>query len=181
MDVVERGVDSRSALEEVLGYLNFSSGAPDAKFLRNLNELFRSIESEPAGRDAPVAMLQSWLAAALDQLCQQGGAFADAGQARSVLALLFDSLLPAYRRFHADLLQHQSDADLWRPFFLGRALEALLAEGPPQDNSEHLVATAIAALNDYVGYRPVAVVESDQKIEPYENERARPCEHARHN
>ena len=31
-------------LEEVVGYLNYSSGASDPKFLRNLNSLFRSIE-----------------------------------------------------------------------------------------------------------------------------------------
>ena len=32
-------------LQELLGYLNFSSGSPDAQFLRNLNLLYGSIES----------------------------------------------------------------------------------------------------------------------------------------
>ena len=33
-------------LEEAVGYLNFSSGASDPKFLRNINALFRAIESQ---------------------------------------------------------------------------------------------------------------------------------------
>ena len=41
-------------------------------------------------------------------------------QARAVVALLQQHLLPAYREFHRDLLWHQSDSELWRPLFLGR-------------------------------------------------------------
>ena len=162
------------ALEEVLGYLNFSSGAPDAKFLRNLNELFRSIESDAAAGDAPLRVLESWLTTSLNQLRVREGAFADANQAQSVLTRLFDSLLPAYRHFHRDLLEHQADADLWRPFFLGRAFEALLAQGPSSATDARPIDSALAALNDFVGYRPVAVLESDRKSEPYANEWVRP-------
>ena len=42
------GSDLPQLLEEMLGYLNFSSGAPDPKFLHNFNELFRRIEARVA-------------------------------------------------------------------------------------------------------------------------------------
>jgi hypothetical protein len=90
-----------------------------------------------------------------------------------VVRLLAQHLLPAYRQFHRDLLWHQTDAALWRPFFLGRAFEAILAQGGPWDESERIVAGALDTLNDYIGYRPVAVLESRQ-IEPYPHERVRP-------
>ena len=173
MDVAELGSDTQTALAEVLGYLNFSSGTPDAKFLRNLNTLFFRIE-EDKSNDASDVVLKRWLIAALHQLSGQGGAFADAGQSQAVITLLFDELLPAYRRFHRDLLQHQTDVDLWQPFFIGRAIEAILVQGPPWDEHKRLVTTALSTLNDFVGYRPVAVLESDRKIEPYENEWVRP-------
>ena len=83
-------------------------------------------------------------------------------------------MLPAYRQFHRDLLWHQSDAELWRPLFLGRAFEAILAQGGPWDETERIVAGALETLNDYIGYRPVAVLESEQQIEPYAHERVRP-------
>ena len=43
--------DAISLLEEVVGYLNFSSGTSDTGFLKNINQLFRTIESaQPRGR-----------------------------------------------------------------------------------------------------------------------------------
>ena len=35
----------QSALQDVLGYLNFSSGAPDTKFLRRLSDVFRGFHN----------------------------------------------------------------------------------------------------------------------------------------
>ena len=95
-------------------------------------------------------------------------------QARAVVRLLRDHLLPAYRKFHRDLLWHQSDRELWRPLFLGRAFEAILAQGGPWNETERIVAGALETLNDYIGYRPVAVLESERHMEPYAHERVRP-------
>ena len=170
-------LDSRRRLQELLGYLNFSAGATDKRFLANLNELFGEIESSD---EAAGERLASWRAARLRldeelaDLAQRSPAFRNAEQARAVIAIVFDRLLPAYREFHRDLLLHQSDADLFRPLFVGRAFEAALREGGPWDEPERIVAGALGRLNDYVGYRPVAVLHSGQRMEPYRHEWTRP-------
>src|SRR5262249_20346615 len=88
--------------------------------------------------------------------------------------ILHEHLLPAYRAFHRDLLWHQSDANLWRPLFIARAFEAILSQGGPWDETQRIVQHALDTLNDYIGYRPVAVFESDRHLEPYSHERVRP-------
>jgi hypothetical protein len=160
-------------LEDVVGYLNFSSGASDPKFLSSLNELFRSIEQQAPEADV-LPTLGLWLQQTLDRLKQAGGAFADASQARALIALATDKLPKAYCEFHRDLLHHQSPPELYRPFFVGRACEALLAQGPPWNETERIVDGAITALNDYVGYRPTAVLSSGARSEPYPHEYVRP-------
>ena len=46
--------------QEVLGYLNFSSGSPDPRFLRGLNLLFDQVEAAgtPSGESAGVVRRQ---------------------------------------------------------------------------------------------------------------------------
>ena len=161
-------------LDDVVGYLNFSSGASDPKFLGNLNELFRSLEGRGIPRDEVIAALGQWLRTAVDRLEQGGGAFANTAQARAVIQLVTDDLLAAYCRFHRDLLHHQPPGDLWRPFFIGRACEAVLAQGPPWNESERITEQSLAILNDYVGYRPTAVLTSGARCEPYAHEHVRP-------
>ncbi len=160
--------------QEVLGYLNFSSGTPDPRFLRELNLLFDQVEAAgtPSGESAGIVRRQ--LEENLVELSRRSTAFAESEQARAVLWLVFDHVLPAYREHHRDLLFHLSDADLLRPFFIGRVAEAVLSEGAPWDEIERIVPAAVARLNDFIGYRPVAVLHSSQKIEPYPHERVRP-------
>ena len=102
-------------------------------------------------------------------------AFADVSQAEAAIGLLFDQLLPAYRRHHQDLLAHLSEAELWQPFFLARGFEAILAQRGPWDEGDRVVAGALKQLNDYLGHRPIAVVENRRRGEPYEHERVRPA------
>jgi len=160
------------AVEQVLGYLNFSSGAADAQFLANLNRLFEDAGKEKSG-------LPAWLAVGrvlterLAALRKDTAAFRDAEQAEAVLALVFDQSLPAYRKFHCDLLFHQTDEALFRPFFVGRVCEAVLKQGAPWTENDRIVRGAVTLLNDYLGHRPVAVLES-QKLEPYKHELVRP-------
>ncbi len=161
-------------LEEAVGYLNFSSGASDPKFLRNINTIFRAIESRCEKKCQAMAILCDWFEERMDQLKATSPAFSDVHQARAVVALLRDHLLPAYRAFHRDLLWHQSDHELWRPLFLGRAFEAILSQGPPWNETQRIVEGALEVLNDYLGYRPVAALESDRQMEPYAHERVRP-------
>src|SRR5262245_16977210 len=104
MEVPELGREIRQAIEHVLGYLNFSSGAPDAAALASLNCLFRAAECHAHPQQAAWRVVHEWLRTSLPQLAQQSATFRDAEQARYVLALTFNDCLPAYFNFHRDLL-----------------------------------------------------------------------------
>src|SRR5436190_4833683 len=153
---------------ELLGHLNFSSGKEDAAFLAALNRTTEFLDPFSA------AGLRDWLLPLMESLSPENPAFADIHQARAVLTLTVDHLLPAYREFHADLLFHLEPADFEQPFLLGRMFEAVLSEGGPWDETERIVNGAIRRLNDYVGYRPIAVLENGRKMELYPHERFRP-------
>jgi hypothetical protein len=167
-------VAERDLLEEAVGYLNFSSGASDAKFLRTLNSLFATIEDSCAADQQPAIVLCDRLDERVNRLAGNCSTFGDVSQARGVVRLLRNELLPAYRTFHRDLLWHQPDRQLWRPLFIGRALEAILSQGGPWNETQRVVEGALEVLNDYLGYRPVAVIESERQMEPYSHERVRP-------
>jgi hypothetical protein len=172
-------------LEDAVGYLNFSSGASDPKFLRAINTLFAAAEGDCREGQQTVCVLCHWLEQRIDALAANGSAFGDLSQARAVVYLLRDHLLSAYRIFHRDLLWHQSDAELWRPLFLGRAFEAILSQSGPWNEAKRITGGALDTLNDYLGYRPVAVLESEGRpagsgdlrdggSEPYAHERVCP-------
>ena len=124
----EGGSAARPPLvEQLLGYLNFSSGASDGQFLANLNALFGQIAEEGSSGSRPVwKRMADRLRETLAKLGQSSATFRDAQQASEVLRLVFDEALPAYQRHHADLLFHQTDETLFRPLFIGRVCEAVL-------------------------------------------------------
>jgi hypothetical protein len=174
MTQCERKSIAPGLYQELLGYLNFSSGSSDVKFLRGLNELFDHLEAKlPPDGEAFRAVHQA-LGEQLATLAQTSPAFRDSEQAQAVLALVFQHVLPAYRNYHRDLLFHQVDCAVFRPFFVGRACEAVLAEGPPWSEHERIVAGVLSRLNDFIGHRPVAVLENGRRAEPYAHERVRP-------
>jgi hypothetical protein len=153
----------RPKIKEVLGYLSFSAGTRDSMFLRSLNEVYAWLaEKQPQ---------QTWhvlyriLAQELDALRKESDAFRSSDQTPNALALVFDKLLPAYREFHSDALFHQSDDFLFSPFFLGHCFEVLLSREQPWDDEARLVPQLIHQLNDYIGYRPVPVLEGREKNE----------------
>ena len=119
-------------------------------------------------------MLCDWLDRRMDELSATASTYRDVSQARAVVTILREHLLPAYRAFHRDLLWHQSDRELWRPLFLGRAFEVILSQGRPGMKRSASSIAALETLNDYLGYRPVAVLESERHMEPYAHERVRP-------
>jgi hypothetical protein len=151
--------------QELLGYLNFSGGRPDAKFERNVDEFLQHVE----WNQIPEA-----LRAVLAELRGSSPVFADCTQAEHVIGLTFDSVFPAYREHHRDLLFHLKPEDLQQSFFLARVFEAVLEQGGPWDETDRIVAGTLGRLNDFVGYRPIAVLENGQKMEPYAHERFRP-------
>jgi len=171
--------DSRDAAAVLLGYLNFSSGAFDAAAWRAMNELFADVE--PAATDGSVVespaaatRVAEVLRRRLDELESTSQAFRDAAQARWAVEATFGDVLPAYRRFHADLLEHQPPGAVERPFFVMAAIRSLLAEASRDDERADAVARVIDRLNDYVGWRPLAVLENGRLSAPYPHERVRP-------
>ena len=130
---------AQSLLQEMLGYLNFSSGTPDVRFRQNMNELMRRAATESPD-DQPWEIVRDLLTHKLQELANSSDAFRQAEQAQAVIALAFDRLPAAYREFHHDLLHHQTDAALLQPFFLARCCEALLQQGLPWDETERLIA-----------------------------------------
>ncbi|MCA9217183.1 MAG: hypothetical protein KDB27_29140, partial [Planctomycetales bacterium] len=177
MELRDFGPDDQSILEQMLGYLNFSSGASDAQFLSNLNALFDRVESmEQPSQEAETAswnIVPSLLKEKVAELRGSSAAFSDTTQVDAVLSLLTDDVLPDYLEFHNDLLFHQSAATLFRPFFVGRVIEAILAQGGDWSETDRITKGALSQLNDFVGYRPVAVLES-RRCEPYAHEMVRP-------
>jgi hypothetical protein len=184
MDLGQLDPQTGRRLEEIIGYLNFSSGAEDTRFLADLDALFglvhdHSTTPQSAHKTHP-GTPPTWIAlgqvirAELDRLRGASEAFRQLDQAETVLPLVFDHLLPAYREHHRDLLFHQTDESLFQPSFIGRACEAVLAQGGPWHESDRIVPDALRRLNDSLGHRPVATLETDQKIQPYDHEWVRP-------
>ena len=177
----------RPALEKVLGYLNFSSGQVDPQFLARLNQIWEAVEgpilsrpatrkaaAEPAAEEPPVwKRMEEVLRRGLDDLSRELPSFRDADHARRTLDLVFQHILPGYLAFHRDLLFHQPPERIFRPLFIGRVCEMALRHVSSSSRLEELAEKSIAQLNDFVGHRPVAVLER-QRMEPYAHEFVRP-------
>ena len=163
MTIIPITDEMRPKFKEILGYLSFSAGNHDSAFLRSLNEVFAWLGEKHH--------IQTWrvlyqiLSQELALLCKESEAFRSSDQATTVLTLVFEKLLPAYREFHSDSLFHQSDDFLFSPFFLGRCFEILLSQEQPWDDEATLISQVIRQLNDYIGYRPVPVLEGREKNE----------------
>ena len=167
--------DQKTAdLVQVLGYLNFSSGKPDLKTMQSLNRLYAAaLPGSPFAGMPAWLQIQQWLQDLVVRLPETNSAFQECDQANALLELVWLYLLPSYLDFHRDLLFHQEPEGVFNGFFLGRAIEAVLQQGGPWDEIDRIVEGAIRDLNDYVGYRPVAVLEG-RRLEPYAHEWVRP-------
>ncbi|MEO1618468.1 MAG: hypothetical protein AAFV88_21630, partial [Planctomycetota bacterium] len=171
------------SLKRLVGYLNFSSGSSDPAIAQLWNDVYDAAsDSNPLTGTPAWIVLTAWIEETIDYLTKNEAAFAEVSQARHVSRLLLSDLLPAYMDYHRDLLFHQVPEVLFNGFFLDRAADALLqlysqqseSNGAvPQESLGGLVDQAIAELNDFVGYRPVAVLEN-RKCQPYEHEFVRP-------
>ncbi|MDV6033719.1 MAG: hypothetical protein F9B45_27220 [Phycisphaera sp. RhM] len=168
------------SLKRLAGYLNFSSGSSDPKIAALWNEAYyHASQGNPLTGTPAWLVLNNWIEQTLVTLAESTSAFADITQAREVSRLLLSELLPAYMDYHRDLLFHQEPEVLFNGFFLARAAESLLRLYSEQDASadedakSDLVYQAIRELNDFVGYRPVAVLEN-RRCQPYPNEFVRP-------
>lgn len=168
-------------MDKVLGYLNFSSGNHDPAFLVNLDALFRDVrdtrENRPTEESSSVQPIwvgvRERLLSRLGELTESNPTFKDSAQANVILETIFDHFLPVYRKFHRDLLFHQSDDLIFNSFFVGRAFEMGLQVDASLDQPEQVVAECLNQINDFLGHRPVATLEG-ARIEPYDNEWIRP-------
>jgi len=174
------GVGGRDEdLIQLLGYLHVSSGKSDPKTLFSLNRLYGWAIASGSQPPSPYAglpawvTLQQWLQDRLESFRGDRPFFRENDQASRVMGLVWHDLLPSYLDFHSDLLFHQEPEGLFNGLFLGRAIEAVLLEGGPWDEVDRIVSGAIRRLNDYIGYRPLAVLEG-QSHQAYGHEWVRP-------
>jgi hypothetical protein len=196
MEFAPLSADDREVVSQILGYLNFSSGASDPQFLSRLNQLYRLLDS-PVSEQAPSRskrrrpkksrksaestppaipvwrQITGLLRHTLVELSSGSEAFSNAEQALNVLELVERHVIPEYREFHSDLLVHQTDDELFGPLMLGRVFEAVLKQGGPWDEVDRITRDVIRTLNDFLGHRPVPALET-RKHEPYLHEWVRP-------
>jgi len=167
-------IDLSSVAREILGYLNFSSGTSDPRFLGNINTLFGELGTKPSAGKPTWVALGEVLSTELQAVRGTSEVFRQVDQAEAVLKLVFSEALPAYREHHRDLLFHQTEETLFQPLFIGRVFEAVLQQRGTWEQTDRIVSAILHQLNDYIGYRPVAVLRTEQKIQPYDHEWVRP-------
>ncbi|MCL2305007.1 MAG: hypothetical protein FWC43_06645, partial [Planctomycetaceae bacterium] len=97
-------------------------------------------------------------------------AFKHSEQAKRVLEFVQERFIRDFRSFHADLLFHHTDDTLVNSFFLARVFEILLALDGPWDDLDELTDLAIDQLNDLLGYRPIPILEGEEKHQPNQHE-----------
>ena len=169
---------------EVLGYLNFSAGKSDPGFLRRLAQLHDwAVDGDSEAGNQPDSnawsRIHELLQKRLGELqtsppAGKEAVYQDCEQATAVLDLTLARLLPAYREFHRDLLSHLPEVEQFNGFFVGRAFEAVLEQGSPWDEPDRIIDGALRRLGDFVGHRPVAVLNDSRRMEPYSREWTRP-------
>ncbi len=170
MDALLPELTRRFDPSKPIGYLNYSDGRPDPRFRTLLADAYGFLlqSHDPT----PWVTVRRWLLAACDDLEKSGSsAFKDVTQAREVLALALEGVPPAYRQHHTDLLAHQPDAALFTPFFLARCCEVALVERAAGTSD---ATRCMAALNDFVGYRPIALLETRPQTDFYPHEKVCP-------
>jgi hypothetical protein len=170
--------DLSEALEKVLGYINFSEGTPNSTFLRQLDQIAVSVladDSDSKKKHAtPWLQLENALLSKLTELNKSGNAtFADCSQAEAVIGLVFHDFLPAYHEHHRDLLFHLDQKEMYNAFFVARCFESVLAQGAPWSEQQRILDSALETFNDFLGYRPFAVLENGQRMLPYDHEKVR--------
>lgn len=156
-------------LDQILGNLNFLSGGDDPRLFRSLSDAF----TEAAGNQYDLALawqaVRTQLSNRLSSLVQSKSAFAESSQADALVNHLIDAVIEAYLAFHEDLLHAVTKSDLLTPFFIGKVCAAILQQQGPWEESERITSAAVAHLNDFVGYRPIPVLQS-HKMEPDDHE-----------
>ena len=166
MAIIDLNEKEKTLVCDILGYLNFSSGSLDVQFLKAWNALYECFEErgrEEIWRDA----LDS-LHSEMERLTNAGGAFKDSRQSNLVLQDV-EATLIEYRKFHEDTLYHQKNSYLFNSFFMARACRLATMEFVKTGKNADPV-KMVVRLSDFLGYRPIPVLEDGVKHEPNEHE-----------
>jgi len=83
------GIAEKAPLEEILGYLNFSSGTRDSVFLGHLNELWKAMQSGGVPQAEFCAIARQLLAGKLAELTGSSPTFQNTEQAEICPAVDF--------------------------------------------------------------------------------------------
>ncbi len=195
MNPADWNAQEREAVEIALGYLNFSSGDPAPKFLAALNGMCARLDEEKEAEDKTPAWrrLGEALWDYLKFVQPTSEVFSQDLQVRRALLFGFRYFFPQYRVWHKDLLFHLDDDTLFNAFSIGQAFYAILAErayetipeneadissgavflegkGEITPEIQSAVERVIARYDDFIGYRPIPVLRSRQKMQPYRHE-----------
>ena len=168
-----------TAIRDILGYLNFSSGNEQPRFEIAWNLLFKALLRRDVPSDRVWSKCDEILTDQLRDLVSSSDAFRHSDRAGFVLRFLYDDLIPAFRQFHRDTLFHQSDEFLFNPFFLAR-LCALIAQdltthkriltAGDQNERMLMIDRIIRQANDFLGFRPIPTLEGEKRCEPNPHE-----------
>ncbi len=195
MNPADWSVQERESVEIALGYLNFSSGDPAPKFLAALNKMCARLDDGNVTEDKTPAWrrLGEALWDYLKFVQPTSEVFSQDLQVRRALLFGFRYFFPQYRVWHKDLLFHLDDDTLFNAFSIGQAFYAILAErayevipeneadipsgsaflegkGEITPEIQSAVERVIARYDDFIGYRPIPVLRSRQKMQPYRHE-----------
>ncbi len=166
MTKFELNDNERICVRDILGYLNFSTGSRDVRFAAAWNALYQTLAergSTEIWRDA-LDLLRTELAT----LAENVDAFRDSRQASRILDSVAEAL-NEYRIFHRDSLYHQKNEFLFNSFFMARICRLTTARDLFGDDG-NLVADVVRQANDFLGYRPIPVLEGEERHEPNERE-----------
>jgi hypothetical protein len=169
-DPREPSPEAQTAVDELLGYLNLSAGSADARFQHNVDQLAGDLAGDSSSGEPLWQTMRGVLTERLAAVRGTTTVFSSTEQADAVVELSFGRVLNDYLAFHRELLWHQRPENLFRPFFLARVCEAVLAQGGPWDEPDRISHGAIKQLNSFIGHRPIAVLRTPQHVEPYPHE-----------
>ena len=167
MEKIELNDSERSSIRNILGYLNYSSGDFDPQFAREWDKLFSSFAKKNLEEDIWSSLI-SFIKRELTLLANENRSFSNPIQAQRTLEIM-EKLLVAYREFHKDVLFSQKNSRLFNSFFMAR-VSRIIVENNPVEFRDSEIPKLVRQLNDFIGYRPIPVLEGDEKHEPNEHE-----------